>query len=663
MTKPIFKQKLALLPLLISCIYSQPALSVEPAADSTVLGTIEVEEEAVQQEAATVAIDLEEINRINPNNIQDLYRNTPGIQVGSSLPISQKVYVNGVEETNLSVTIDGARQNNKLFHHAGTNLIDPELLKAVRVDAGVAPADAGPGALGGSIVYETKDVTDLLAPGDNFGGVLGLEYNDNGNTFTRDISLFGRTNNGLEALGYFKKASGSEFEDGDGNDVLGSEAALTSGLFKLGYLHDNGYRAKVSFERVDDDADRPFRANFAGRRTGDTATRDYKLTRETITASIKNTRPQGFFNPYIKLAHSETELQTGDSDRGEYGSVNGTIANEFVLPIGSLDAGFDFYDDSSKGIFPGFAVVEEEAKNVGFFAQARLTPSERTRLSFGMRYDDHELEGVDGSNSDNSGVSGNVSGEYDVTNLITASAGYSHVFGGVQLAEPYITNPNWAYPAGGLDQSEANNSFIGLTFNGAELNSILSGITFGVKYFRTDIKNIRDENYRGGPDIYSDINTDGFQINGRYDWLSGFFRISYMDVNTKINGFYGSTESQYVGTPLGRFIKADFAQSFNSIGITVGADVQHYFELDGDNIYATPTRVNDAFPEYTVANAFMTFTPLRYDNLTLRASVNNLFDESYADRASYGQEYAQAFGTQILQQPGRSFIVSARLRF
>lgn len=59
--------------------------------------------------------------------------------------MSQKVYVHGIEETSLAVTMDGGRQNNKVFHHNGTNLIDPGLLKAVSVDAGVAPADAGPG--------------------------------------------------------------------------------------------------------------------------------------------------------------------------------------------------------------------------------------------------------------------------------------------------------------------------------------------------------------------------------------------------------------------------------------------------------------------------------------------------------------------------------------
>ncbi|TIP52051.1 MAG: TonB-dependent receptor, partial [Mesorhizobium sp.] len=82
-----------------------------------------------------------------------------------AIPSTQKIYVNGVDENNLAVTVDGSRQNNKVFHHNGTYLLDPALLKAASVQAGVAPADAGPGALAGSLGFETKDAVDLLEPG------------------------------------------------------------------------------------------------------------------------------------------------------------------------------------------------------------------------------------------------------------------------------------------------------------------------------------------------------------------------------------------------------------------------------------------------------------------------------------------------------------------
>ena len=645
----------ASLSLLIGYAVSSQIAAAQEDTEKSYERLDKIKVEGVASDVGETRIGLEELQRLNPNDLQDVFRNTPSVEVGSSIAASQKVYVNGVEETNLAVTIDGARQNNKLFHHSATNIIDPELLKAVSVDAGVAPADAGPGALGGSLVYETKDVSDLLEDGDNFGGSVGLEYNTNGETFDRNVALYGRSG-GFELLGYVKSASGDDFEDGNGDDVIGSETAMKSGLFKVGYLHESGYRTKLSYEKVEDDGHRPERANF----NRGFLSENNELKRETLVFAIKNEAPKGLINPYVKIAHSETELIWVNSSyptSGEYESINGVLANEFVLEDGTVDAGVDFYNDTTKGIFPTFSEFpEEKAKNIGAFAQARLSLSDRARISFGARYDDHELEGVDGSKHDNSGVSSNISGEYDLTEFVTASAGYSHVFGGVQITEPYIANAAWDYSAG-LKESKADNGFIGMELNAEGLSPSLAGLTIGAKIFKTDISDIRDEEYGGGPDIYSDVESDGFEINTRYEWQSGFVRLSYIDVDTKINGIEGSTNAYYIGTPLGKSLKADFVQSIDSANINFGADVQHYFSMDGHD---GTSPVDGAFPSYTVANSFVAYTPQALNNLTLRLSVNNLFDETYADRSTYGHE----FGTDTtLNEPGRSVVLGAKFKF
>lgn len=99
-------------------------------AGTTQLNRIVIEAPA----EASVAVGEEDLQRINPEDVQDLFASEPSISVGSSLPISQKIYVQGVEENNLAVSIDGSRQNNKIFHHNATTLIDPALLKAVSIE-------------------------------------------------------------------------------------------------------------------------------------------------------------------------------------------------------------------------------------------------------------------------------------------------------------------------------------------------------------------------------------------------------------------------------------------------------------------------------------------------------------------------------------------------
>lgn len=615
---------------------------------------------------AVVALGSEELERLDPQDLQDVFKGTPGVQVGSSLPISQKVYVNGVEETNLAVTIDGSRQKNKLFHHNSTTLIDPDLLKAVQVNPGVAPADAGPGALAGSIAYETKDVADLLAPGDNFGGMAGTEYNTNGGTITNDLTLFGRKS-GFEALGYFKLARGDEFEDGNGNDVVGSETDFVSGLAKVGYQHASGYRAELSYENVEDDADRPYRANFSstdgGRPTA--ATRNYRLKRENLVVSLENAKPSGLFNPYGRIAFSTTHLDTLETDNnnfGTYESLNGMLANKSEIALGTIDIGADFYSDSSQGDFVDYGSdwigLTEESKNIGIFAQARLEPTDRFRVSFGARGDHHRLEGLDGSESENSGLSGNISGEYDLLSFLTASAGASHVFGGVELAEPFIVDPAWTYPSGGLKPSTSDNVFAGLEFRGEGISPGLAGFTVYGKVFKTTIDDIRDEEYRGGPDLYSDLESVGYEIGAGYAWKDGFVRVGYADIDTEINGNSGSSEYQYIGTTIGQVLTAEAAYTLPSTGVTFGADAQFFFEEDSTNIYSSAP--GTPYPAYEVANAFVSYTPETHQFITVRATVKNIFDETYADRATYGQEYP---GVEVLNEPGRSFLLSAKVRF
>src|SRR5690606_11582400 len=78
-----------------------------------------------------IAVTQEDLERNQPTDLQEVFSGEPAIAVGGAISSTQKIYVNGVDENNLAVTVDGSRQNNKVFHHNGTYLLDPALLKAV----------------------------------------------------------------------------------------------------------------------------------------------------------------------------------------------------------------------------------------------------------------------------------------------------------------------------------------------------------------------------------------------------------------------------------------------------------------------------------------------------------------------------------------------------
>ena len=279
----------------------------------------------------------------------------------------------------------------------------------MRVDPGVAPADAGPGAMAGAIAFETKDVTDLLEEGRSFGGRFITEYQSNGNVFTNSLAIFGVTG-GFEYLAFGKYADGGLREDGDGIDITGSGTQLTSGLAKIAYNGANGSRLELSYENVRDDAQRPLRADFAGLR-GVLATRTYTLERQNLVLSYQFGNTTDMWNPSVQIAYNSTDLYTGpmpgstDAYSGETTSFTGKFVNEFMVSNGTVKAGADFYSDVADINGEGTAIffAEEKATNFGLFVQAELDLTDRFRLSTGARYDFQEFEGVDGTTYDNDG--------------------------------------------------------------------------------------------------------------------------------------------------------------------------------------------------------------------------------------------------------------------
>jgi hemoglobin/transferrin/lactoferrin receptor protein len=171
-------------------------------------------------------------------------------------------------------------------------LIDPTLLEAVRIDASVAAADVGPGALGGALDYQTRDVGDLLDAGDNSGGFYKLEHATNGDILTNSLALYGQEG-GFEVLGFARYSTGDNLVDGTGTDIIGSGSNLTSFLGKLAYESESGNRFEFSMEEVTDDELRPYRANIGDVVGGRPVpvTRNYDLTRTNCNFEYTTTRP------------------------------------------------------------------------------------------------------------------------------------------------------------------------------------------------------------------------------------------------------------------------------------------------------------------------------------------------------------------------------------
>lgn len=647
----------------------------QPAAEDgvTLLETIDVGAGAEGTAGTDLKnFDAEDLIRKNPTDLADVFNGEPQIAVGGAIPSTQKIYVNGVDENNLAVTVDGSRQNNKVFHHNGTYLLDPALLKAVTLQAGVAPADAGPAALAGSIGFETKDAADLLEPGRDFGGFVTGFYDTNSGVAGTGLSMFGRVG-GFEYLGYVNYANGGNFTAGNGREMVGTGVDLLSGLAKIAYETDTGHRFELSHEQVRDDDPRPYRANFYLNLGLEPVIRDYDMQRQNTVFTYTMTQPQGWFDPKVVLAYSKTELETPVFNRrtgalsapttGETASFNGKVENKFAFDIGSVTAGFDFYDDQASLDYPDPAFPEfpdEKSTNVGFYAQARLEPFDHTRLSFGARGDHQWFTGTDGSEFSNAGLSGNVSGEYDlIPDFLTAKAGYSHVWGGVPLAENFIQNPVWTYGPDGPEPVTSDNFTAGL-------KATYEGYFVEGNVFRSDIDDARLPSYSpaGTGALRSlDLRTQGYELGVGYEWHSGFVRVKYADIDAEVDGVTADSEiGRYLTTPVGEIIMIGAGYTHEPWGVRFGGDVEIGLPYNGSLVEhpSAPGEAKSGLPGYEVVNAYLEWTPPARTNFTLRVDARNIFDETYTNRAAYGQDF---LGVSPHLDPGRSFRLSATMRF
>ncbi|MEW2914156.1 TonB-dependent receptor [Leisingera sp. JC11] len=607
--------------------------------------------------ATSIYVADAEIERAAMGDLKDLFAGIASVSVGGGIPIAQKIFVNGVDMLNLAVQVDGVSQNNRTFHHVSANAFDPGLMKSVRVDPGVAPADAGPRALAGRVVMETIDAEDIIEDGETFGGQSRLSYSSNGNTAQGSLTLAGRSG-GFEILGYAKRSTGDNFEDGDGVEVTGSGANLTAGLLKFAYEGDEGDRIELSLQEVQDNEIRNFQPNFGASSRGFAP---YYTKRRIASLRYESGNETGLWDPSATLGFSEINVDRpsdpfGDSTATSSNTYSLTLQNDFHLSdSNTITAGVDYQvRESTVNATWTNGTTGEESKNLGIFAQARLEPTDRLSLSGGLRYDWQDFTGQDFAQSgtaftgSTSGASGNLSVVYDLTASLSLRAGYSNVFGGYDLEDNFLFYQTWDYS--NLQSSRARNIVVGADWQRGNW-------TLGGELFKTSIDNVRGVS--GSSVVTNDFESKGFNIAATYGWDSGFARFTMNNSDVSFNG--GPAESFFLvdsGTPIGKVLAFEVQQEIPTMNLLVGGSVEAALSND-NNVYESYTQEQ---PGYGVLNLFAEYSPPSLGNLTIRAAIDNVFDKTYADRATYGTEYTSDTIT-AFNEPGRNISVVATLKF
>lgn len=594
-------------------------------------------------EGVDISIDSDQLAKSQAQDLNDIFRKDAEVSVGGSSGISQKIYVRGLEDTMLNVSIDGAEQSGNLFHHQGRLSIEPELLKQVDVSAGAGRATDGPGALGGAIKFTTKDAHDLLAADQTYGAMLKGGYYTNNEGYKASASLYGEVADQLGLLASFGYIDGDNIQDGRGEEQPYTALEQQVALLKLsGQLNDEHYLS-VSYDYRNDDGRRLNRPHFQPSFKNEPL--DQETDRSTFTLNHKYSASD-LFNLDTTFYYTDSRLAHKDHPR--WGTSDGSIQTSGVkifntskLSDHTLVYGLDYKKDKSEfeTNYDGKKDDEEKGTVYGLFVQDDWMLTDALILTAGARYDWYELTDNMDQDFDSSGFSPNVGINYNAFEGLNLFVSYAEAFRGQQIKELFVIDYRENDP--NRKPEEARNLELGANY---QYDEFFAGLTF----FDSTIKDVVTNQGAVYTNV-GDLDNQGITAYLGYAISDVSVRLSYNQSRPELNGTPLSDEDSTLGTSIGDTWVLDLIyQPMETLEFGWNA---RFVERLTD--VADPT-VHPEKPGYGVHDVYAYWMPIADEELSLTLSVKNVFDKYYFDHASYmayiGSPVAQGYAS-----PGRDF--------
>ena len=657
MHKPFLPHPLASAMALAGLIANGCAFAQQADDTAARLPPVEVRAEVPGSTAGEVR--AVEIERYQASDLEDVFSGQPDVAVGGGHGVAQKVYVRGVEDTLLNVTIDAAVQAGQVFHHTGRISIEPELIKRVEVQAGAGDALAGPGALGGAVRFITKDPGDLLRPDESAGGSVKATYFGNGEGFKLNTSVYGRLGERWSAMATATHQDRDDYKDGDGDTVAATQSRQDLAYLKLVGNIDSEQTVRLSYDRREDSGVRTHRPQWVP----SSFNRAYPLdsVRETWTAKYAfDSAGNDAVNLEATLYHTDVSLKQNVFDRwGEYNGAVTTsgfdVRNTSRFGAHRVTYGVDHRRDRvTAGPGGDSSAVAEKGTVTGFYVQDDIELSPRTHLGVGARYDRYRLDDASGQRFSDDGLSPNVKLSYAATPELTLLAGHTRALRGVEIRDAFKLDSASNDPD--LEAERARSTEIGFEF-------ARNALSFGGKLYQTDIGNaIADPIAR--PAVYENVGTlrsRGVILNAGYRWEALSVGASFHHNVSRIGGErLNAYEHNGLGASIGDtlILTADWRAA---PGLELGWKGRFVRGIDD---FDTGVGEIDK-PGYAVHDVYARWTPAATPDVTLSLTVKNLFDKDYLDHATNEdfQHIAGYSGIVGSAEPGRELRVSVAVRF
>ena len=207
------------------------------------------EERAIDALAPVSSVTLEKVQGLQPNRLSDIFYNVPGVsfQERGDDPATV-VNVRGLQDLGrVAVVVDGARQNyQRTGHNAnGSFFLDPELIGGVDVVRGPTANIYGSGAIGGVVSFRSKDIDDVLRPGERWGVDMSGSYGSNKDRGMGSVFGGVRADPNVDVFDGAVYRTQSNYKDGAGTEIGNTGNDIAAGLMKVTIRPAEGHEFKI----------------------------------------------------------------------------------------------------------------------------------------------------------------------------------------------------------------------------------------------------------------------------------------------------------------------------------------------------------------------------------------------------------------------------------